>query len=66
MYRVKVQLDNGDVVEVAVAKLIIEGTGDEQIHLTASEEGVIVDVVVDDEVVATCCMDAEVLTANCR
>lgn len=62
MYRVKVQLDNGDVVEVAVTKLIIEGTGDgdEQIHLTASEEGVIVDVV------ATCCMNAEMLAANCR
>jgi len=66
MYQVKVQLDSGDALEVAIAKLIIKGDGDKQIHLTATDEGVIVDAVADDGVVATCCIDPEVLTANCR
>lgn len=68
MYRVKVQLNNGEVREVDVAKLIIEGCGGngrDEIHLTATDEGVIVDMVSDDDVVATACMDPECLSEKC-
>ena len=63
MYTVKVQLDNGDVVPVDTAKLIIEiGDGVEQVHLTATREGVIVDRIFGDDVTSTRCLDPEVLT----
>lgn len=66
MIRIKVQIDHGHLKETIVAKLIIQLNTNEQIHLTASDEGVIVDKIYKNEVVATGCMDAEMLTSHCQ
>lgn len=56
MYQIKIQVDNGEVISVETAKIIIENTGldeDEQVHINATPEGIIVDVVKDGEIIDT-------------
>lgn len=65
MYLIKVQTDDGEAQTADVAKLIIECDDDRQIHVTASREGIIIDVMSGDEVVSTRCMDAELLSEQC-